>query len=187
MRNLLLIITVILFNINVFGQVKDLILYKTYSDFTSEKDLETLKVKTYSYYELLNFGNFSFVLENDSEISSEGYWGFLLDGKLFRFQDEVAYFVYDSGKIVYYELGTFYLDLIFDLKPNGIINWYEDEFFRCFSKDLTSKIYEYKKIRSFAKEVPEHAEIIECIRKWPKPYTLRADIENGRKCIENLN
>ncbi len=177
---------------------KKTILYKTYEDYVNDHGQEIGMFKDYEKEYLQSPLDFICYTYNDSGVRLTvkyrliEYWGFTIGDDLFRIHKDYPCYVYDIGKVVYYESGTAKLNSLC-----GDIAWtYNLNSVAQFSLDLESKIVGARKSTRFSIGRRDLLEFCRCIndgvqmvnsrKMMKKSNNERANawIDSNRNCIK---
>ena len=204
------LMTLILFLVILKTTNAQVEVYKTYSDYQnniSAKYADFLKNK------IAHVGQDLIFLDDKGEkvkINSTEIWGFKYKNTIFRFYLNDAYYpmaaVVNIGKLVYYENGIAYMEMLKKNKDKGSYDFIVDGNSWYFSKDLNSEIEKANKLEYSSTKYPEYKELYDCLmqdskykglnekskkdedekRALRKTYLSNLSIKKVRECISSF-
>lgn len=164
---------------------KDLhvITYKTYADYENGKG-DTLGM----FKEFKVWGNLpktlKIVVQNDSIVNTvqlANHWGFYVGSDLYRVMEYAyPYYVYDLGKLIYYEDGLAQLKLyteygtIFEVKSS-------------YSDGLNGKLLVPKKMVKLKKKNEELTEMCNCVDEVIRAANSKQNVSDYRQKVHDVS
>jgi len=158
-------------------------LYLTFEDFTNNN---TKYVGEYVSYSWSSLGTNKIYVKNgtkETKININKYWGFKINGKVFRLKKvnpKIPLLLLKSKDINLYIDGYMYLHYLEFFSTNSSRT--TEAIF--YSDDLNSKIYKVDKLVKHHKNTTSISNFRECIKKGTKRYGYQAKFNSYMKCVE---
>ncbi len=186
---------IVLFSISSLSKIysqkatpKNLIVYKTYEDYTSNSGINLGIISALRNSDM--GGNKIFVKdENNKEIkiNINQYWGFSVNNFIFRMNKNsvlIPMLVLKNNEKIFYGDGYLYISKIVFNNDNGSTFIKSDGVF--YSDDLNSKVFEITKIIKNEKDNPKLVDFIECIKQGKERYGAQSKLNGYLKCVNDL-
>lgn len=154
-------------------------IYRTYEDYINNKLEDVGELSNVVHVQ----GEFSILFKRNDEkikVKCEEIWGFKYKNELFRVDHETQqpYYVYSIGKIIYYENGLAYLEMLRFNKDFAEIEWGGAyALSKTMNSDMVITRQQWKK---FLEGNPELKDILYCLNQ--ESYSIK----NNRECVKKF-